>query len=76
MSRTETDSLGAIEVPETAYWGAQTQRSIENVDSIELPPAMEMPLTEKARKSALSGWVERGAFEAADDDRFLHGKAS
>ncbi|PZU46038.1 MAG: class II fumarate hydratase [Sphingomonas sp.] len=30
MSRTETDSLGAIEVPETAYWGAQTQRSIEN----------------------------------------------
>ncbi|TPE63631.1 class II fumarate hydratase [Sandaracinobacter neustonicus] len=30
MSRTETDSLGAIEVPESAYWGAQTQRSIEN----------------------------------------------
>lgn len=30
MSRTETDSLGAIEVPATAYWGAQTQRSIEN----------------------------------------------
>ncbi len=30
MSRTETDSLGAIEVPATAYWGAQTQRSKEN----------------------------------------------
>ena len=30
MSRTETDSLGAIEVPVTAYWGAQTQRSKEN----------------------------------------------
>ncbi|WP_448682215.1 class II fumarate hydratase [Pseudomonas nicosulfuronedens] len=30
MSRTETDSLGPIEVPEDAYWGAQTQRSLEN----------------------------------------------
>ncbi|MDX3885803.1 MAG: class II fumarate hydratase [Sphingomonas sp.] len=29
-TRTETDSLGAIEVPADAYWGAQTQRSIEN----------------------------------------------
>jgi len=29
-TRTETDSLGAIEVPAAAYWGAQTQRSIEN----------------------------------------------
>jgi fumarate hydratase class II len=30
QTRTETDSLGAIEVPADAYWGAQTQRSIEN----------------------------------------------
>ncbi|WP_447747224.1 class II fumarate hydratase [Pseudomonas nicosulfuronedens] len=30
MSRTETDSLGPIEVPDEAYWGAQTQRSLEN----------------------------------------------
>jgi fumarate hydratase class II len=29
-TRTESDSIGAIEVPEEAYWGAQTQRSIEN----------------------------------------------
>jgi fumarate hydratase, class II len=27
-TRTETDSLGAIEVPAHRYWGAQTQRSI------------------------------------------------
>ncbi|TBU87075.1 class II fumarate hydratase [Phytopseudomonas dryadis] len=27
MSRTETDSIGPIDVPEDAYWGAQTQRS-------------------------------------------------
>ncbi|MCP8466506.1 class II fumarate hydratase [Pseudomonas sp. ZM23] len=30
MSRTETDSLGPIEVPDDAYWGAQTQRSLVN----------------------------------------------
>ena len=29
-TRTETDSIGAIDVPADAYWGAQTQRSIEN----------------------------------------------
>ena len=28
--RTEHDSLGPISVPAAAYWGAQTQRSIEN----------------------------------------------
>ncbi len=30
MSRIETDSIGAIEVPAEAYWGAQTQRSLIN----------------------------------------------
>ena len=30
QTRTETDSIGPIEVPADAYWGAQTQRSIEN----------------------------------------------
>lgn len=30
MSRIETDSLGPVEVPEQAYWGAQTQRSLIN----------------------------------------------
>ena len=29
-TRTETDSLGPIAVPAAAYWGAQTERSIEN----------------------------------------------
>ena len=29
-TRTETDSIGPIEVPGTAYWGAQTQRSLQN----------------------------------------------
>lgn len=30
MTRIETDSLGQVEVPEQAYWGAQTQRSLSN----------------------------------------------
>ena len=29
-TRTETDSFGPVEVPASAYWGAQTQRSIAN----------------------------------------------
>jgi fumarate hydratase, class II len=29
-SRTEKDTMGTIEVPADKYWGAQTQRSIEN----------------------------------------------
>lgn len=29
-TRTETDSFGPIEVPADHYWGAQTQRSLQN----------------------------------------------
>ena len=29
-TRTEYDSMGPVEVPEDAYWGAQTQRSLTN----------------------------------------------
>ena len=29
-TRTETDSMGAIEVDSSRYWGAQTQRSLQN----------------------------------------------
>ena len=31
-TRTETDSMGAIEVPAERLWGAQTQRSLTNFD--------------------------------------------
>ena len=30
MYRTEKDTMGLVQVPADAYWGAQTQRSIEN----------------------------------------------
>ena len=29
-TRTETDSMGPIEVPDHQYWGAQTQRSLHH----------------------------------------------
>ena len=29
-TRTETDSMGAVQVPADRYWGAQTQRSLQN----------------------------------------------
>src|SRR3954465_5185498 len=31
-TRIETDSMGEIEVPSSAYWGAQTQRSLKHFD--------------------------------------------
>ena len=40
-TRTETDSFGPIEVPARAYWGAQTQRSIEN---FPFGPQERMPI--------------------------------
>jgi fumarate hydratase class II len=42
-SRTETDSLGPIEVPADRYWGAQTQRSLQHF-SIGDPAADRMPM--------------------------------
>jgi fumarate hydratase class II len=38
--RIEKDSLGEIHVPSDAYWGAQTQRAIENfpISGMTLPP--------------------------------------
>lgn len=40
-TRTETDSFGPIEVPADAYWGAQTQRSMEN---FPFGPREQMPV--------------------------------
>lgn len=54
MSRTETDSLGAIEVPATAYWGAQTQRSKENfaIGSQPMPLAVVHALAQIKKAAA------------------------
>ncbi len=40
--RTETDSMGAIEVPAAHYWGAQTERSLHHFDigDDRMPPEL------------------------------------
>ncbi|QNT69082.1 class II fumarate hydratase [Defluviicoccus vanus] len=40
--RTETDSMGAVEVPADRYWGAQTERSRQNfpIGGERMPPAL------------------------------------
>ena len=40
-TRTESDSFGPIQVPADAYWGAQTERSIEN---FPFGPREQMPI--------------------------------
>ena len=41
-TRTETDTMGPIEVPSDRYWGAQTQRSLKyfNIGSDVMPRAV------------------------------------
>ena len=40
-ARIEHDSMGALEVPADALWGAQTQRAIQNFppSGLKMPPA-------------------------------------
>src|SRR5436305_10023588 len=41
-TRTESDSMGTIEVPSERYWGAQTQRSLKHFDigNDRMPPEL------------------------------------
>ena len=51
-SRTEHDSMGEIQVPSKAYWGAQTQRSFENftrsAEKMPLPIIQALAIVKKA----------------------------
>ena len=53
-TRTETDSFGPIEVRSDAYWGAQTERSIEN---FPFGPREQMPLEIVVRDEAFRSLV-------------------
>ncbi len=55
-TRTETDSFGAIDVPGDKYWGAQTQRSLENfrIGREIMPPALIRALGIVKRAAALT----------------------
>jgi len=55
-TRTETDSFGSIEVEASRYWGAQTQRSLENfrIGSERFPREMIRALGQIKQAAALT----------------------
>jgi len=70
-TRTETDSFGPIEVPGDCYWGAQTQRSIENFPfgpgermPAEIVHALGFVKQAAARVHARAGALDAGLGEA------------
>src|SRR5687768_12407003 len=54
-TRSESDSMGAVEVEEGRYWGAQTQRSLENfrIGTDKMPPSLVGALATIKKASAL-----------------------
>ncbi len=56
QSRMESDSMGEVAVPAECYWGAQTQRSIENfkIGGHTMPPALITALGVQKRCSAVA----------------------
>ena len=66
-TRTETDSFGPIEVPADRYWGAQTQRSIENfrIGTERMPRPLIRALGIVKRAAAEVNHVAQAARRAA-----------
>lgn len=64
-TRIETDSFGEIEVPADAFWGAQTQRSLQNFDigTEKMPAAVVRALGIQKKASALAN-LALGALDA------------
>ena len=59
--RIEKDSMGELEVPKEALYGAETQRAINNfpVSGLTLPPAFirTIALIKKRRQKLISAWA-------------------
>ncbi|HYZ11311.1 MAG TPA: class II fumarate hydratase [Actinomycetota bacterium] len=68
-TRTETDSMGPIEVPEDRYWGAQTQRSLHHFsigdDRMPVDIVRAMGILKKAC-ALVNGELDRLPKEKAD----------
>ncbi len=69
-SRTESDSMGPIEVPASALWGAQTQRSRENfkIGGHTFPREMVRALG-LVKKCAARANVELGELSSLDEEQ-------
>ncbi len=63
-TRTETDSIGEIEVPADKYWGAQTQRSLQNFDigTEKMPAPLIRALGIQKKAAALTN-LDMGALD-------------
>jgi len=63
-TRTERDTMGAIEVPAERYWGAQTQRSLENfrIGGELMPEPLIHALAIQKKAAALAN-IELGALD-------------
>ena len=64
--RIETDSLGEMEVPADSYWGAQTQRSLQNfkIGGERLPASLVRALGIQKKAAALVN-MELGVLDSA-----------
>jgi fumarate hydratase, class II len=67
-NRTETDSMGPVEVPAHRYWGAQTQRSLYHFsigdDRMPVPVIRAMAVLKKAAALVNRDLTKLGAAEA------------
>ena len=65
MTRSETDSFGSIDVPADKYWGAQTQRSLQNfkIGDERLPRPMIRALGIVKRCAALVNMTQKNLDE-------------
>ena len=69
-TRTETDSMGPIEVPSERYWGAQTQRSLHHfsIGDDHMPTAVIRSMAVLKKSAAM---VNRDLGKMADDKAAL-----
>ena len=71
-TRTETDSFGPLEVDATRYWGAQTQRSIQNFPiGWERQPAAIVHALGYIKWACAEANVARGALDARLGDAIV-----
>jgi fumarate hydratase class II len=72
-TRIETDSFGEIEVPANAYWGAQTQRSMQNFDiGTEKMPAPLIRAFGVQKKAAAVTNIVLGALDSKTGEAIVH----
>ena len=71
-TRTESDSIGKVEVPFDRYWGAQTQRSLQNfpIGDEKMPPSLIKALGIQKKAAALTN-KELGTMEAKIADAIV-----